>query len=147
MDEQYYKRTRGPWRRPQNGHIDLLKTTLKRISNRKAPGHDGIHAFWSMKFISILSRLALEMNVCLEGAQEYEWMTKGNITLIQKDPSKGTAQNNYRPINCLPMMWKILTAQIREKIYYSLTSRRLFPDEEKGCRKGSRGTAELLYID
>ena len=44
-------------------------------------------------------------------------------------------------------MWKILTAQIREKIYYSLTSCRLFPDEQKGCRKGSRGTAELLYID
>ena len=45
------------------------------------------------------------------------------------------------------MMWKILTAQIREEIYYSLTSRGLFPDEQKGCRKGSRGTAELLYID
>ena len=44
-------------------------------------------------------------------------------------------------------MWKILTAQIREKIYYSLTSRGLFADEQKGCRKWSRGTAELLYID
>ena len=44
-------------------------------------------------------------------------------------------------------MWKILTAQIRDKIYYSLSSRGLFPNEQKGCRKGSRGTAELLYID
>ena len=35
----------------------------------------------------------------------------------------------------------------KEKIYYSLTSRGLFPDEQKGCRKGSRCTAELLYID
>ena len=26
-------------------------------------------------------------------------------------------------------------------------SRGLFPDEQKGCCKGSRGTAELLYID
>ena len=74
-------------------------------------------------------------------------MTKGKTTLIQKDPSKGTAPNNYTPIICLPMMWKILTAQIREDIYYSLTSRGLFPDEQKGCRKGSRGTTELLYID
>ena len=74
-------------------------------------------------------------------------MTKGKTTLIQKDPSKGTAPNNYRPITCLPMMWKILTAQIREEICYSLTSRGLFPDEQKGCRKGSRGTAELLYTD
>ena len=45
------------------------------------------------------------------------------------------------------MMWKILTAQIREEIYYSLISRGWFPNEQKGCRKGSRGTAELLYID
>ena len=45
------------------------------------------------------------------------------------------------------MMWKILTARRREEIYYSLTSRRLFPEEEKGCRKGFRGTGELLYID
>ena len=74
-------------------------------------------------------------------------MTKGRTTLIQKDPRKGIAPNKYRPINCLPMMGKIITAQIREEIYYSLTSCSLFPEEQKGCRKGSRGTAELLYTD
>ena len=45
------------------------------------------------------------------------------------------------------MTWKILAAQIREEIYYLLTSRRLFPDEQKRCRKGSRDTGELLNID
>ena len=125
-------------------HIELLKKTLKKISNWKTPGHDGIHAFWFKKFTSIHDRLALEMNRCL---QVSDWMTKGKTTLIQKDPSKETAPNDYRPITCLPMMWKILTAQIRKEIYYSLTSRGLFPDEQKGCRLGSRGTAELLYLD
>ena len=76
------------------------------------------------------------------------WMDdKGKTTLIRKDPSKGTAPNNYRTITCLPVMWKILTAKIRENIYYSLKSRELFPDEQKGCCKESRGRAELLYID
>ena len=42
---------------------------------------------------------------------------------------------------------EILTAQIREEIYYSLKSRWLFPEEQKGCHKGSRGTADLHYID
>ena len=128
-------------------NIELLKKILKRISNWKTPGHDGIHGFWFNKFTSIHDRLALKMNRCLQDAQVPDWMTKRKTTLIQKDPSKGTAPNNYRPITCLPMMWQILTAQIREKIYYSLISRRLFPNEQKGCRKGSRGTAELLYID
>ena len=45
------------------------------------------------------------------------------------------------------MRWKILPAQVSEEIYYSLTSRRFFPDEQKGCRKRSRGTAELHNID
>ena len=128
-------------------HVDLLRTKLKRISNWKALDHGGIHGFWFKKFTSIHDRLALEMNRCLQDAQVLEWMTKGKTKLIQKDPSKGKAPKNYRPITCLPMMWKILTAQIRKKIYYSLTSRGLFPDEQKGYHKGCRGTAELLYID
>ena len=41
------------------------------------------------------------------------------------------------------MMWKILTAQIREDIYYLQISRGLFSDEQKR----SRGTAELPNID
>ena len=97
-------------------NIELLKKTLKKISNWKTPGHDGIHGFWFKKFTSFHDKLALEMNRCLQDAQVPDWMTEGNTTLIQKDLSKGTAPNNYRPITCLPMMWKILTAQIREKI-------------------------------
>ena len=58
-------------------------------------------------------------------------MTNENTTLIQKDSSKGTAPINYRHINYLPMMWKILIAQIREEVYYSLTSRRFIPEEQK----------------
>ena len=92
-------------------HIDLHKTTLKRISNWKTPGHDGIHGFWSEKFTSTHGRLALQ------GAQVTDRMSKGKNTFIQKEPNKGNAPNNYRPITCL-QMWKILTAQIKEKIYY-----------------------------
>ena len=128
-------------------HIDLLKKTLKTISKWKTPCHHGIHGFWFKKFTSILGRLALEMKRCLQDAQVSDWMTKGKTTLTKKDPNNGTAPNNHRPITCLPVMWKILTAQKWEEIYYSLTSHGLFPEEQKGCRKGSKGTIELLYID
>ena len=111
-------------------YIDLLKTTLKK-SNWKTPGHDKIHGFWFKKFTSIHDRLALEKNRCLQGAHVSEWIMKGKTILIQKDPLLGTAPNNYRTITCLQMMWKILTAQIREEIYNSLTSRGLFPKEQE----------------
>ena len=45
------------------------------------------------------------------------------------------------------MMWKILTAQIRGEIDNYLRSCGLFPDEQKGCRKGSRISGELSFID
>ena len=125
-------------------HTDLLKTTLKKVSNWKTPGHYGKHCVWFQKFTSIHNRLAQEMNKCLQTAHVPDWMTKGRTTLIQKDPNKRTALNNYRSITCLPMMWKMFTAQKREKIYTSLTSRRLFPHEQMGCYKGSRDTAEIL---
>ena len=85
--------------------------------------------------------------ICLEGEHVQRWMTKWKATLIQKDSTKGTASNNYRPITGFQMMWKILTAQIREAFYNSLTSHGLFPEEQKRCRKRSRGTADLLYIN
>ena len=64
-----------------------------------------------------------------------------------KDPLIGTAPTNYRHITRLSKMWKILTAQIREKIYYSLRNRGIFPGEQKGCCKRTRGTEHPLYID
>ena len=79
-------------------HTDLLKITLKEISNWKTPGHDGVHGFWFKKFASIHDRLELEMNKCLQRADVPEWVTKEGTTLIQKDPNKGTAPNNYRPM-------------------------------------------------
>ena len=120
----------------------FTKNNTKKNIKLENASYDGIHGFWFKKFTSIHVRLALEMNRCLQGAQIPEWMTKGKTTLIQKDPSKGSTLNNNRPIICQPMMWKILTEQIREEIYYSLTSCRLFPEEQKGCCKRSRGTAE-----
>ena len=105
-----------------------------------------IHGFWFKKFTSIHDRLALEMNRCLQGAHVLEWITKGKTTFIQKDQSKRTDPHNYKPITSLPMMWKILTAQIREEIYYSLTSFGLFSEEQKDGTKDPEAQ-QLFYID
>ena len=66
--------------------------------------------------------------------------------LHPKGPKQRNRPKQLQTHNMLPMMWKILTGQIRDEIYSSQTSRELFPEEQKGCRKGSRGIAELLYI-
>ena len=44
-------------------------------------------------------------------------------------------------------MWKLLTGVIADQIYAHLDQEKLLLEEQKGCRKGSRGTNDLLYIN
>ena len=75
------------------------------------------------------------------------WLTRERTSLLQNDTSKGNIASNYRPITCLPLMWKLLTGAIADQIYAHLDQVKLLPEEQKGCWKGSRGTNDLLYTD
>ena len=44
-------------------------------------------------------------------------------------------------------MWKLLTGLIADQIYRHLDQPKLLPEEQKGCRKGSRGTNDLIFIN
>ena len=74
-------------------------------------------------------------------------MVRGRTVLIQKDTAKGTQASSYRPIACLPMMWKLLTAVVGETLYHHLGRNGLLTDEQKECRKGSRGTKDQLLVN
>ena len=120
---------------------------IKKMSNWKAPGLDGVRGFWFKQFKFVHPRLVVALGNCLESGEVPEWMVNGRTFLIQKDPSKGSIASNYRPIACLPLMWKLLTGIFSDKIYTHLESNGLLPEEQKGCRKGSKGTKDQLLID
>ena len=44
-------------------------------------------------------------------------------------------------------MWNLLTGITADQIYAHLDQEKLLPEEQKRCRKGSRGTNDLLYVD
>ena len=44
-------------------------------------------------------------------------------------------------------MWKILTRVIDEAMYNYLEREQILPEEQKGCKRGSRGTKDQLLID
>ena len=116
---------------------DILTAQLKKMPKWKACGPDGVHGYWLKEFSSLHERLAVQLDVCLSAGDVPVWMTKGRTSLILKDKNKGNIVTNFRPITCLPMVWKLLTGIISEKIYYHLESKHLLPEEQKGCRKGS----------
>jgi hypothetical protein len=118
----------------------------RRMKNWKAPGPDQVHGFWLKKLTSLHGPLAqLYQKSLVDGCPA--WMTKGRTVLLQKDKAKGTAVDNYRPITCLPTMWKLLSGIIGEEIQRHLTSKGLIPREQKGCTANCRGTKDQLLTD
>ena len=106
----------------------------------KSPGPDLVQGFWLMNFRSLHGRVRSQLKECLDSGVVPNWLTRGRTALLQKDKSKGNIASNYRPITCLPLMWKLLPGVIADQIYGHL-------DQQKGCRKRSRETTDLLYID
>ena len=119
-----------------------VKVGIRKMADWKAPGPDGVRGFWFKKFQTLHKALTSSLQECLKSGVVPEWMIKRRTVLIQKDPQKGTVPSNYRPIVCLPLMWKLLTGIFADKIYDHLLSNNLLPDEQKGCRKRSRGTKD-----
>ena len=94
---------------PQEGFqitLDKLVKQLQRVKNWKAPGHDAIHGYWLRSLTSIHSRFAGQLQETFwEGPSE--WMTRGRTVLVMKDVNRGMTPSNFRPIICLPTIWKL----------------------------------------
>ena len=99
------------------------------------------------EFSSLHGRVRSQHKECLNSSFVPNWLTKGRAALLQKHKSNGNIAINYRPVTCLPLMWKLLSGVIADQIYRHLNQQKLLPEEQKGCRKRSRGTNDLLYID
>ncbi|XP_066981086.1 uncharacterized protein [Macrobrachium rosenbergii] len=67
-------------------------------------------------------------------------------SLAQKDKNKGNIASNYRLIICLPIMWKLPTGIISERLYNYLEDTNTIPHQQKGCRRKCRGTKDQLPI-
>ena len=72
----------------------------------KAPGHDGVQGFWIKRLDKMHERIATQLNEIVEGTKEIpSWMTY----------AKGNSVENFRPMTCLPLMWKTKTYFQRSK--------------------------------
>ena len=126
----------------------LFTTAVKKVRNWKSPGLDCVQGFWLKHFTSLHSVLRSFFNDLLSsgGATLDPSLVKGRTVLLLKNPSKGNTPDNYRPITCLSVVWKLMTIIIYQ-IYFHLRSNKLFPLEQKGCLRQSRGTKDQLLID
>ena len=83
---------------------EMVKMQCRKMPNWKAPGKDGVQRYWLKNLASLHSRIAaVQLNQILDGERPLlDWMTFGKTVLCQKDQTKGSVVDNYRPISCLP---------------------------------------------
>lgn len=124
-----------------------INETTKRTHNWKSPGIDNIHNFWYKKLICIHSKMAALFNEILECPSKIPtFLMQGMTYLIQKDPNICNV-SNYRPITCLPTIYKIFTSIISHKINQHCIANNIITIQQKGCGIGSRGCKDQIIID
>lgn len=125
----------------------VLSNIISNTHNWKGTGSDNIHNYWYKKFTCIHSYLLNQINGFIRKPETIpSFLSEGRTYLLPKgkisqDPAK------YRPITCLQTIYKIITSCVGELISSHLHQYGLWAEEQKGCRKGSKGCKEQLIID
>ncbi|XP_044749653.1 uncharacterized protein LOC123310249 [Coccinella septempunctata] len=124
-----------------------IKTALKKTNNWSAPGPDAVHNYWWKYFDSTHKRLAeIFQRALTDPTCIPETCTLGISHMIPKGAKNGDP-TNYRPITCLPVIYKILTGIVTQKIWDHVAKNSILAREQNGCRRDVKGCKELLIID
>ena len=78
--------------------VEDIRIGVSKMANYKAACPDLIQGYWFKKMPGLHPRLQLHLQDCAHQGNVSEWMVRGRTVLIQKDPTKGTKANNYRPM-------------------------------------------------
>ena len=129
------RRTEEPfWRRRIKGNIETWRKDLSKIEEvrrgnmrLKQRERERLNRKYHLEdeIARMLARLYMSRECTrVDGQGKTSFDTKGNRKRV---PS------NYRPIACLPMMWKLLAGVMGEKLYQHLETNGLLTYEQKGA--------------
>ncbi|XP_044751668.1 uncharacterized protein LOC123311664 [Coccinella septempunctata] len=127
--------------------VEDVWEVMKKSNNWSAPGSDKIHNYWWKNFKSTHQQLAVLFHKALDDPTTVpNAFTAGVTHMIPKgnninDPKK------YRPITCLPTVYKFLTGVLTKHIWRHVNKHQILSREQNGCRKNAQGCKELLTID
>ena len=121
-------------------NIEITPTKIKKIIckmvNCKALGPDSLHGYWIKMLMSMQRRIVFHRQSWKTISELPDWMMTGLIDLLLKGKSKGNKLSNYRPITCLRLMSKLLTAVVVDEIYNH--------QEENNLLQGRKAVVETV---
>ena len=86
-----------------------LQEQVYRPPNWKTRGRNGVHGYLFKNIKSTSPVIVTMLNETVESGSIPDLLTELTITLIAQDPAKGNEVSNFRPVTCLPIMWKVFT--------------------------------------
>ncbi|CAG4981763.1 unnamed protein product [Parnassius apollo] len=94
--------------------MDPITITPEDVAspNWKSPGLDGLHHYWLKGFVVCHAVLARQFQEALDQKSLPSLFTTGITHLVPKDQDT-TDPSKYRPITCLPTIYKTLTSILR----------------------------------
>ena len=119
--------------------VEALRTTL----NWKAPGRDQIPNFWLKQLTATHRHIAATFKKLIEEDQIPEWLTAGVTFLIPKNENIENPKN-YRPVTCLPTMYKLITSVISRRMQKYMDIENLIQKNRKGATEGQKD-AKISY--
>ncbi|KAL0852393.1 hypothetical protein ABMA28_000587 [Loxostege sticticalis] len=124
-----------------------IETVTKKMKNWKAAGVDGVHNFWFKKLAFLHEIIAKKCTELIKGEENLpDFVTKGITHMLPK--SSDTANpSQYRPITCLPTLYKLITSCITMRMNSHIEANNILAEEQKGCRQSHKGCKEQLIID
>jgi len=126
----------------------LLKDILRNVPQWRSPGIDGVHGYWWKHLTCVHPQLVRATQQVFNGCDELPaWMTMGKTTLLPKTTPPTDKPNDYRPITCLPIQYKIMTAAISKIMWRHINNHNILAPQQRGCVPRSLGCKEHLMFD
>ena len=98
-----------------------VTSATNKTNNWKSPGKDKVPNFWLKYLESLHEDMAREYTKIIENPAEMpEWLTDG-LTILLPKTEETKNPKNYRPITCLPTMYKVLTSILADRTYTFLS--------------------------
>lgn len=127
-------------------NIELFVNTLNRLQNWASPGPDGIHGYWWKKMTSTHKFLCLHFHQFLRGGELLPpWFPRGRTLLLPKCNDLSAPQN-FRPITCLNIVYKLWTGCLASLMYDHCEKYHLIHPAQKGCSRGQYGCVDHLLL-
>lgn len=108
-----------------------VEETLLKSANWRAPGIDGIHNFWLKRLNVLHLHIARIFNSFIESPSLTPHFFTEGITYLLPKSSNTSDPSQYRPITCLPTLYKLLSGILCTKIYNHLSEHNIMTANAK----------------